>query len=136
MNTGKWLIPTIGLVLDPEFSSRLGGLSGQMHVWALDSTPNRASAEAIWEERPTYLPDQGITLFQSCSGQSEYDACAGILPAIDLHHGEFSQEPPYQVVEVFGCLLTDALRSRFGEFGFNEFSPTSDGFIARRLRDV
>ena len=49
---------------------------------------------------------------------------------VDLHHGRFSHDPPYSVVEVFGVKATPPLRSVLGELGFHRVVERDDGFRA------
>jgi hypothetical protein len=55
-----------------------------------------------------------------------------ILPQVDLHHGQYSQSPPYRAVEVFGAQATEDLGRVFSKYGFTISAERSDGFRALR----
>ena len=127
---------TVGLVLMPDAAVRLLSLRGRMHVWAVDSPAHRAAAERVWAGDPAHGTNRGITLFGWSPGGDLEGICRRVLVEIELHHGEYSQSPPYQAVEVLGCPLSDRLRSEFEEFGFSEFTSITEGFRAERPADA
>ena len=127
---------TIGLLLALDLADELPSLSERFHVWAVDSPTNRAAAVAVWQAHPGHRRNLGVTLFTSSPDESLVDVCLRVLADIDLHHGELSECPPYQAVEVFGRVLSDELRRAFGQFGLTEFSTTPEGFRAHRRHEV
>jgi len=54
------------------------------------------------------------------------------MNTIDLHHGSYSSDPPYTVLEVLGTPLSDRIRGELSEYGFVEFLPNVEGFLAIR----
>ena len=54
------------------------------------------------------------------------------LDTIDLHHATYSANPPYTVLDVIGTLITARLRAELGEYGFDDFQETPQGFRAVR----
>ena len=54
------------------------------------------------------------------------------LDTIDLHHGTYSANPPYTVLDVIGTAVTARLKAKLGEFGFDDFQETREGFRAVR----
>jgi hypothetical protein len=73
-----------------------------------------------------------VTTFQVERNSTPEEWCAGILGAVDLHHGEYAHDPPYAVVEVIGAPLTIRLRQAFGEYELNAFVEMAAGFQASR----
>jgi hypothetical protein len=123
---------TVALVVDPNFGEQLVSLSARLHVWAIASPMNRASAETIWRNNADQSQsiEFGITTFTVDLGDSPENWCKGILGAVDLHHGEYSHTPPVSALEVYGLSFSESLRSDFANFGFTAFQPTPYGFYA------
>jgi hypothetical protein len=51
---------------------------------------------------------------------------------IDLHHGTYSANLPYTVLDVIGTAITARLKAELGEYGFGNFQETARGFRAVR----
>jgi len=54
------------------------------------------------------------------------------LNMIDLHHGTYSANPPYTVLDVIGTGISARLKAELGEHGFDDFQETAHGFRAVR----
>ncbi|MCM3870506.1 MAG: hypothetical protein ND895_07435 [Pyrinomonadaceae bacterium] len=119
----------VTIIVDPEFGDRLQKV--EPPVWIADTPVNRAAAERVWSECPEESHLNGVTTFQIDLNLTADEWCAGILSAVDLHHGEYSHRPPYSVVEVIGTRLTIGLRQAFSKYGLKEFVKGADGFRAR-----
>jgi hypothetical protein len=104
-----------------------------MPVWIADSPSNRLSAEQLRRGRHDVL---NVTTFRFDPQDSPEGRVAGILGTVDLHHGHYSQAPPYSVIEVFGASLTPALRRAFSEYGLSHFRERAGGFRAGRTADA
>ncbi len=120
------------VVLDPDYGERLSQLAGQAPVWIVDTPKNRAEAQKIWAAEPNRSHLDGVTTFKTNSDSSPEDVLIDELDTIDDHHGIHSANPPYTVVEVIGSSITDRLKSKFSQFGFNQFESTPQGFYAIR----
>jgi hypothetical protein len=59
-----------------------------------------------------------------------------MLEQVDLHHGEFSADPAYSILEIIGCTGNDDIRQELQEYGFGISELTREGFIATRLVDA
>jgi hypothetical protein len=69
-------------------------------------------------------------LFSACrSGRQIVDSELG---TIDLHHGEYSHDPPFSVLHVYGADPTPKLIEALAGFGFVNIIPADEGFTARR----
>ena len=122
-------IATVAVVLDPSFGDRLLSLATHMPIWIADTPSNHLSAESVWS---SYASKQtNVTTFQVIGGDAT-DWCRMILPQVDLHHGKYSQSPPYRALEVFGTRATADLRRVFSKYGFTIASERVDGFRALR----
>ncbi len=101
-------------------------------VWIVDTPENRAAARQIWVANPNGSQLAGVTTFRCCEGSSSEDILINELDTIDLHHGIYSANPPYTIVEVIGTKISNSLKGKLAEFGFGKFEPTPEGFRAMR----
>ena len=60
---------------------------------------------------------------------SSEDVLINELGAIDLHHGLYSANPPYTVLEVIGTGITARLKAELWDFGFDDFQETDQGSV-------
>ncbi len=120
------------LVLEPTYGGKLLPLAVLGHVWVIDTPANRVAASEYWGQNPRHKVGSGITTFKSSENASRLEACLGILGMIDLHHGEYSSNSPFSVLEVVGLRLTDEAKSAVAAFGFGSFESTVEGFRAAR----
>jgi hypothetical protein len=120
------------VVLDREYGKRLSELVARGPVWIIDTPTNRTVAQKIWaaDVNRSYL--DGVTTFKAESESSLEDALISELGTIDLHHGVYSANPPYTVIEVIGASITDKLKGKISQFGFDQFEATPQGFRATR----
>lgn len=126
----------VAVVLDPEYGHHLAVLAGDKPVWIVDTPANRAAAESVWASKSTKTADLSVTTFQVESGSSAEARLAGVVPTVDLHHGEYSQNPPYVGIEVFGARPTPEVRQVLREFGMGIITERPDGFLATRSSAV
>ena len=120
----------VRVVVDPNFGERLASLPAHEPVWVIDSAANSPVAHRLWRERPAENHLTGITTFKSGGNCSPEEELLAQLGTIDLHHGEYSANPPYTVIEVIGCSPSDGVRAALAERGFRVDSPTANGFTA------
>lgn len=120
------------VVVDREYGQRLTDLTQEGPVWVVDTPVNRAVAQEIWGAEPNRGHLQGITTFKFREDGSPEDILVNELDTIDLHHGKYSANPPYTVLDVIGAAITPRLRTELGQFGFDEFQQTPYGFRAVR----
>lgn len=122
----------VALVVDPAFGERVVPLSERVHVWLVDSEPNRAAAERLWARgiAPAGHPlESGITLFQG-EGRTPSDVAIAILDMLTEHHNEWSHDPPMTVLEIHGAAITPALREALEDFGFPAIRKHADHVVA------
>lgn len=123
---------TVWVVVDPFFGERLAGLPPNEPVWIVDSAANTPVAHRLWKDRPTGCGLAGITTFRPGSGYNPEQELISQLGTIDLHHGEFSADPPCSALVVTGCGATEAVRYALSGYGFRVKSVQQNGFLARR----
>lgn len=126
-------INKVVLVLDPNFGDKLESLASQSHVWIIDTPHNQAIATKHWQTHPQDKIETGITTFKFSSNKALEEVCLGILDTIDLHHGKYSSNPPYSILEIVGLPISEEIQAALEELGFKVFEPTPDGFRASRI---
>lgn len=122
----------IHIVVDREFGEQLAALEQGVPVWIVDTPTNKSVTQRLWKEQPRESHLTGITIFDDSTSSSPEDLLLAELDQIDLHHGPYSADPPYTVLEVVGAPLSDRVKKEMSAYGFNEFRTSSTGFIARR----
>ena len=122
----------VSVVVDREFGEQLATLTPGVPVWIVDTPINKTVVQRLWREQPQSDSLTGITTFDSSNSASPEDIVGSMLGTIDLHHGCYSADPPYTVMEVFGARLNDKLKAQLSEYGFNEFQPGFKSFQAIR----
>ena len=120
------------VVVDRDFGENLTAIDPGVPVWIVDTPVNRAVAERLRKQRPHENHLTGITTFRDWNSSTPEDLFVSELDMIDLHHGSHSSDPPHTVVEVVGTALSEGIRAALSEYGFNEFRPRSEGFVATR----
>jgi hypothetical protein len=125
---------TVALVVDPAFGEELSLVAARVHTWAVDTPDNRRVAERVWADLPApgqYNIENGITTFTP-HGAGPDDWCISVIDELDLHHNNYSHDPGYTVLEVYGVTLSAQIRESFEEYGFVRFDEIVNGFIARK----
>jgi hypothetical protein len=120
------------VVLDREYGDRLSELAQTGPVWIVDTPLNRTAAQKTWAVDPNRSHLDGVTTFKTGDDSSPEESLINELDTIDLHHGTYSADPPYTVLEVIGAEMSETVKTGLSEFGFNEFQATADGFRAVR----
>jgi len=120
------------VVVDREYGERLGELAQTGPVWIVDTPANRTVAQQIWAANPNRSHLDGVTTFKFGEASSSEDILINELDTIDLHHGTYSANPPYTVLEVIGTGISAKLKAEVSQFGFDEFQETLQGFRAVR----
>ncbi len=121
------------VVVDRDYSEHLAELAQNGPVWIVDTPANRTAAQKVWAGDPSRNRLDGITTFKFPEDSSSEDILIDELDTIDLHHGTYSANPPYTIVEVIGTALSHKIKGKFAEFGVDQFEPTALGFRAVRL---
>jgi hypothetical protein len=122
----------VSIVLDREYGQRLVELAETGPVWIVDTPENRTVAQEIWASHPNRSHLEGVTTFKVSDGTSSEDMLIHELDTIDLHHGAYSANPPYTVLDVIGTAITARLKAELEEFGFDDFQERPNGFRAVR----
>jgi hypothetical protein len=122
----------VHVVVDPLYGEKLRDLPADEPMWVVDTETNRPVIERLRKERCASSNLEGITSFK-CGPQVSLEICfTDELPAVDLHHGEFSHNPPYSILNVIGVGLSDKIRTALEEYGFTGYEPAVEGFLTWR----
>ena len=117
----------VAVVLDPTFGERLREVAARCPVWTVPSPDNRRVVEELWQERKGAPEAPAVTIWTAAPS-----GWLGILENIEVHHGEWSQIPPVNVLEVFGATPNDEIRRDLREYGYQVAEEREGGFTARR----
>jgi hypothetical protein len=122
----------VALVVDKDFGEKLLELASRLHVWVCSTPQNRKLAAVFWAEQAAHSLECGLTTFKVDDGHSPEEMCVNIIGTIDLHHGEFSHNPAWSVLEVYGAQHTPKVEEAFKKYGAKRFEKTSGGFFCYR----
>jgi hypothetical protein len=120
------------VIVDRKFGERLAEIESGVPVWIVDTPANKPVAQRLWKEHPHESHLTGITTFNDWDPFSPEDLLIGEFDIIDLHHGSYSADTPYTIFEVFGAQLSEKIKVKLAEYGFNEFHSAATGFSAVR----
>jgi len=123
------------LVVDLAYGESLASLTPHAPVWIIESDLNTPIVERLRQERAEESHLQGITTFMKKPRLSSEEQAISMLEQVDLHHGEFSGDPPYSILEVIGCTVNDDIRKELQEHGFRISEINKVGFIATRTEE-
>lgn len=124
------------LIVDPAFGESLAALPPHVPVWIIESDLNSPVVERLRQERSEESHLQGITTFKEQPRLSSEEQAISVLEQVDLHHGEFSADPPYSILEVIGCTANDDVKQELQDYGFAISEITKDGFTATRREQM
>jgi hypothetical protein len=122
----------IHVIVDASSGERIRDLPIEEPRWVVESADNLPIVQALWRERKTTNHLEGITSFKVDSKATPEDWLVSELSSIELHHGEFSHNPPWSVLNVIGVRWSERISSELGQFGFTEHVDTAIGFEAKR----
>ncbi|MEA2779198.1 MAG: hypothetical protein QOK29_742 [Rhodospirillaceae bacterium] len=99
------------------------------------SPVNGSVVHALWASAPSPSHLTGITGFGYDPGIAAEERLLAELDNIDLHHGPYSTNSPYTVLEVIGAQLIPAIQDALSELGFSAFKQSPGGFVATRSEE-
>jgi len=120
------------VVVDRAFGDRLHELRTSIPVWIVDTPLNRAAALRRSKEHSEETHLTGVTIFRDSEAMSPEELLLSEVETIDLHHGSYSSNPSYEVVEVLGTPLTERIKAVLSEYGLTQFRSNASGFSALR----
>lgn len=122
----------VHVVLESTYGERLRELAQDEPVWVVESEMNHPVIIALRQERKGRSHLDGITSFEDDASISPQEQFISMLSTIDLHHGDYSHEPPYSVLDVIGIPWSSEIQEALEELHFFKHEDTADGFVARR----
>lgn len=123
----------VAIVVDRNFGNQVKALSRRLNVWICKTPANQLAVETIWRAQPEYNLESGVTVFNCTEQETPEEMVANILDNVDLHHGQFSHDPAWSIIEVIGCLATEKIKQAFANYQAEVFPTGPDQFEARRL---
>lgn len=103
-------------------------------MWIVDSSINTPVARRMRKKRSGENSLTGITTFRPTFDMSPEDELVAMLDTIELHHGEYSADPPYSIREIFGCGVSDRVRAALAEFDFSPEASSTESIVAVRTQ--
>jgi hypothetical protein len=118
--------------MDRDFDARLCEIELGVPVWIVDTPANKPYVDKRWttEKNPNHLI--GVTTFPDLPAASSEETLIGKLETLDFALRLLFFESPYTLLEVIGTPITLRIKNEFGQFGFNDFRETPNGFEAPR----
>lgn len=127
-------IHTVGIVVDRNFGDQLLEIARRIHVWVCDTPGNWPVVERLSQmQQPGEWNEWGATIFRVGDDESPEDMVIHILSAVNQHHNQYSHDPPWSQIEVYGVAPTKNVREALQEYGVDDFRETPGGFICVRV---
>jgi hypothetical protein len=73
-----------------------------------------------------------VTLFRINADETGEQMILNILEQVDLHHGEYSHDPAWSELDVYGTRNSPDIEAALRECGVTRIDATGEGFIAWR----
>ena len=120
------------LVLDRNYGAELSSVPQDRHIWLIESPANREAAASYRAAHGPSTVENSVTTFKAADDDSGSESCLKMLETIDLHHGVYSADTPYAVLEIVGAPLGRSVQGAIEALGFSRFESTVNGFRALR----
>ena len=121
----------VHLVVDRAFRAGEWQLPLNEPVWIVETAENRHYVTESTKARPGQDHLTGVTPFNDSPESTPEDLAVRMFSTIDLHHGEYSAEPPYDALRVIGARLSPDLVAAAGAFGLSEVNGRDFDFELR-----
>jgi hypothetical protein len=121
----------VTVIVDLEFVIRLRDLLAEEAIWIVNSSTNAPVIQTIWKEHSTTTRAE-LTSFKFDPKGTPEDWLVSELATIELHHGEYSHDPAWSILNAVGVSWSDRIARELAELGFSEHVNTALGFEARR----
>jgi hypothetical protein len=121
----------VAMVLDPNRGTGLHEIAREYDLWVVNSRENRRTVEELWAAKAAGDVQHEVTIWSNPLDLAAETSWRSMLGDIELHHGEYSHDPPVTTLEVIGATPNDAARAALAEYGYNVIEHTETGFRAR-----
>lgn len=119
----------VHVIVDPDYGERLRHVPANEAAWVADTVANHPVIQSIWSTHSV-----GVTSFKVPADKTPEDwLLGGVLDSVEVHHGEYSQTPPYSILRVIGTVLTPRIRVQLESYDFVKFEDLPEGFVAHKL---
>lgn len=123
---------TVRLVLDTVAGTKLGSISERGPTWAIHSSVNRAACEDLWQAAKNKGISLDLTIFTHPANVTSVQEWESLLDHLEMHFGEYAQDPPMDSIEVLGAGISLEARTALSRCGFDVVLETPDGFVAEQ----
>lgn len=117
---------TVALILHMESAIAVEAIARCMPVW-IAGKPAHVHVKRALELVPDTPP---VTWFPLRDGEPLEEAAVRISYSLDDHYDERVQKEGYKFLLVFGAKYLESMEAALKELEFQNFEPTSFGFIA------
>lgn len=123
----------VAIVMNPAFSEELAEVASRMHVWILGTPTNCEASQRAWSAYPGNSLERGVTTIKPGGHENAEDLFTAMLGTIDEHHGEYSHDPPWTVLHIYGVKPVPEVLNALAYYGATQIDAQSDHFIATRV---
>lgn len=123
--------PAVAVTVETDAAARLRALAGRLPIWAADTPANRAAATALLAAGRAAGPAPAVTLFGIVPDALPDSWVVAALDAIVARHAALAHDPPLAALELYGVLVSDALRAALADHGLSEVTSDGDAVLAR-----
>jgi hypothetical protein len=121
----------VHLVVDRAFRACEWQLPLNEPVWIVETAANRPYVTESTKTRPGRDHLTGVTAFNDAPDSTPEELAERMLSIIDMHHGEYSANPPYDALHVIGARKSADFVAAAGAFGLSEVSGRDFDFELR-----
>lgn len=121
----------VALIVDPNFGSRIRDVASRFDTWVVPSAQNRPIVEELWADAQRGCTHQ-ITLWSEPKDLASEETWLSIMHDVELHHGEYSHDPPVSALEIIGTQRSAVADRALKKYGYHSTAPSTLGFTARR----
>jgi hypothetical protein len=129
-------MPRVHLVVDRAFRAIDWQLPTNEPVWIVDTAANKPYVTESQRNRPGQDHRTGVSTFTDSPDSTPEVLAARMLPVIELHHGEYSANPPYDSLHVIGARKSAELLAGTSIMGLVEVIGQDFDFECRVPNDA
>src|SRR5437867_8966550 len=94
----------VAVVLDPDAGENIRVLAERFDLWVM---PSPANSNIVRQMSESGQAASGkLTIWSRSFLPTSESDWQGVIDTVELHHGQYSHNPPVSAIEVFGANLT------------------------------
>jgi hypothetical protein len=128
--------PRVVVVVDRDYGALLRLLPEEAPAWVVDTPVNHKVIVELWDSRKRWSQGGVLTSFIDKPALSPEELLISILDVVDLHHGSYSQDPPWSIAQIIGARALPHLIKAMETQGFRLQCQNRDGLEFRRRNPV